>query len=87
MVIGSNPVRCISLKVLMAYFENLLVFIIAFPIVGILILLFIPSAKEKLLKDIALNCSGKKTVITFKGKNCRKFFAKIDSFNFEARFF
>jgi NADH:ubiquinone oxidoreductase subunit 4 (subunit M) len=42
----------------MAYFENLLVFIITFPIVGILLLLFIPSAKEKLLKTVALNCSG-----------------------------
>lgn len=42
----------------MAYSENLLVFILVFPIIGIVLLLFIPSEKEKLLKDIALSCSG-----------------------------
>jgi NADH:ubiquinone oxidoreductase subunit 4 (subunit M) len=42
----------------MPYFSNLLVYILAFPIVGILLLLFIPSKKEKLLKSVALNFTG-----------------------------
>lgn len=58
MVIGSNPVRCMFRLKLMAYSENLLVFTLVFPIIGILLLLFIPSEKEKLLKGIALNCTG-----------------------------
>jgi len=35
--------------------ENLLVYILICPIFGILLLLFIPSSKERLLKIIALN--------------------------------
>jgi hypothetical protein len=58
MVIGSNPVRCMVRLELMAYSENLLVFTLLFPIIGILLLLFIPSGKEKLLKSIALSFSG-----------------------------
>jgi NADH-quinone oxidoreductase subunit M len=42
----------------MPYFSNLLVYILAFPIVGIILLLFIPSKKEKLLKSVALNFTG-----------------------------
>ena len=37
--------------------ENLLFYILMFPIIGILILLLIPSREEKLLKVIALNFS------------------------------
>ena len=55
MVIGSNPIKCkFSLKSMLS-FENLLVYILLFPIFGILLLLFTPSSKEKLLKIIALN--------------------------------
>lgn len=39
----------------MLSFKNLLVYILVFPIFGILIMLSIPSSKEKLLKTIALN--------------------------------
>jgi hypothetical protein len=42
----------------MSFFENLLVYILVFPIFGILLLLFIPARKEKLLKIIALNLTG-----------------------------
>jgi hypothetical protein len=42
----------------MSFFENLLVYILVFPIFGILLLLFVPSRKEKLLKIIALNFTG-----------------------------
>ena len=38
-------------------FENLLIYTLMFPIFGILLLLFIPSSKKKLLKMIALNFS------------------------------
>lgn len=37
--------------------KNLLVYILLFPIFGILLLLFIPSSKQKLLKIVALNSS------------------------------
>lgn len=37
--------------------ENLLVYTLIFPVFGILLLLFIPSSKKKLLKVIALNFS------------------------------
>jgi len=37
--------------------ENLLVYTLMFPVFGILLLLFIPSSKKKLLKVIALNFS------------------------------
>ena len=39
------------------YLENLLVYILLFPIFGILFLLLIPSSEEKLLKIVALNSS------------------------------
>lgn len=39
----------------MFYFENLLFYILIFPIFGILLLLLIPAGKEKLLKIVALN--------------------------------
>jgi proton-translocating NADH-quinone oxidoreductase chain M len=39
----------------MLSFKNLLVYILVFPIFGILLLLFIPSSKKKLLKIVALN--------------------------------
>ena len=55
MVIGSNPIKCKFRLKLMLSLENLLVYILVFPIFGILLLLFIPSSKEKLLKIIALN--------------------------------
>ena len=58
MVIGSSPVRCEFRLELMSFFENLLVYILVFPIFGILLLLFIPSKKEKLLKIVALNFTG-----------------------------
>lgn len=58
MVIGSSPVRCEFGLKLMSFFENLLVYILVFPIFGILLLLFIPSRKEKLLKIVALNFTG-----------------------------
>lgn len=41
----------------MFYIENLLIYILVFPIIGILLLLFIPNRQEKLLKLIALNFS------------------------------
>ena len=58
MVIGSSPVKCEFSLELMSFFENLLVYILVFPIFGILLLLFVPSRKEKLLKIIALNFTG-----------------------------
>jgi len=39
----------------MLFIKNLLVYILMLPIFGILLLLFIPSHKKKLLKSIALN--------------------------------
>jgi proton-translocating NADH-quinone oxidoreductase chain M len=39
----------------MLYTENLLVYILMFPIIGILILLLVPASNEKLLKFVALN--------------------------------
>lgn len=41
----------------MLYIENILIYILLFPIFGIFFLLFIPSKEEKLLKIIALNFS------------------------------
>ena len=38
-------------------FENLLAYVLMFPIFGIFLLLFIPSSDKKLLKVIALNFS------------------------------
>ncbi len=35
--------------------QNLIIFILLFPIIGILFLLLTPSRQEKLLKSIALN--------------------------------
>jgi hypothetical protein len=43
---------------LMSYPENLLVYILVFPIFGILLLLLLSSRNDKLLKSIALNFSG-----------------------------
>jgi NADH:ubiquinone oxidoreductase subunit 4 (subunit M) len=37
------------------YIQNLLIYILMFPIFGILLLLLIPSREEKLLKFVALN--------------------------------
>jgi NADH-quinone oxidoreductase subunit M len=39
----------------MVVFENLIIYILTFPIIGILILCIIPSREEKFLKIIALN--------------------------------
>ena len=42
-------------KLIMLYIKNLLIYILMFPIFGILILLLIPAREEKLMKIIALN--------------------------------
>jgi hypothetical protein len=55
MVMGSNPIKCKFRLKFMLSIENLLVYILIFPIIGILLLLFIPSSKKRLLKIIALN--------------------------------
>jgi hypothetical protein len=53
MVMGSNPIECTCKN--MFNIKNLLVYILMFPIFGILLLLFIPSRNQKLLKFIAFN--------------------------------
>ena len=55
MVMGSNPIKCKFRLKFMLSIENLLVYILMFPIFGILLLLFIPYSKERILKIIALN--------------------------------
>lgn len=49
---GSNPVKC---TVLMLFAPNLLICVLMFPIIGILLLLLVPSRETRLLKFIALN--------------------------------
>jgi hypothetical protein len=59
MVKGSNPLECVNSKKLKMFsLKNLLVYILLFPIFGILMLLFIPARNEKLLKIVALNWYG-----------------------------
>lgn len=85
MVIGSNPIKCKFQLKLMLYFENLLVYILVFPIFGILLLLCIPSSKEKLLKIVALNSA----CLSFIGSLLLwGFFQKsTGSFQFAVKFF
>ena len=58
MVIGSNPIEC-SYKIYSFMFDiqNLLLYILMFPIFGILILLLTPANEKKKLKIVALNFS------------------------------
>ena len=56
MVTGSNPVKCNILYML--ELKNLILYILLFPIFGILSLLLIPAKEKKILKIIALNFSG-----------------------------
>jgi proton-translocating NADH-quinone oxidoreductase chain M len=65
--------------------NNLLVYILMFPIFGILILLFIPSREEKLLKIVALNSA----CLSFSGSLLLwGFFQKTTgSFQFVTKFF
>lgn len=85
MDIGSSPVRCEFRLKLMSLLENLLVYILVFPIFGILLLLFIPSRKEKVLKIIALNFTGLSFLISLL---LWGFFQKsVGSFQFVIKFF
>jgi NADH-quinone oxidoreductase subunit M len=85
MVIGSSPVRCELALELMSYPENLLVYILVFPIFGILLLLFLPSENAKLLKSIALNFSGFSFLMSLL---LWGFFHKpVGSFQFVVKFF
>ena len=82
---GSSPIRCKFKVKLMSFFENLLVYILVIPIFGIVLLLFIPSKKEKLLKDIALNFTGMSFLISLL---IWGFFQRsISSFQFVVKFF
>jgi proton-translocating NADH-quinone oxidoreductase chain M len=65
--------------------KNLLIYIILFPILGILLLLFIPSRNEKLLKIVALNSA----CLSFTGSLLLwGFFQKsTGSFQFVVKFF
>jgi len=69
----------------MLYFENVLVYIFLFPIIGIAILFFIPAREEKLIKIVALNFSS----LSFLLSLCLwGFFHKgIGAFQFVAHFF
>lgn len=80
MVIGSNPIKCKS----MFNINNLLVYILLFPIFGILLLLFIPSKEEHLLKVVALNS----TFLSFFGSLLVWFFfnKSFGSFQFVSKF-
>jgi NADH-quinone oxidoreductase subunit M len=51
---GSSPFFINKIRLIL---ENLLIFVLLFPIFGILVLLLIPSRDEKLLKITALNFS------------------------------
>jgi proton-translocating NADH-quinone oxidoreductase chain M len=64
--------------------KNLLIYILLFPIFGILLLLVIPSSEEKLLKSVALNAS----CLSFTGSLLVWFFFKksIGSFQFVTTF-
>jgi NADH-quinone oxidoreductase subunit M len=53
---GSNPIEC-NIKIMTLIIKNILLSVLMFPIIGILLLLLIPSRYEKLLKTIALNAS------------------------------
>ena len=84
MVIGSNPIKC-KIYFLKMIIKNILIFILLFPIIGIILLLFIPSRQEKLLKIIALNSA----CLSFSGSLILwGFFQKsIGSFQFVSNFF
>lgn len=51
---GSSPLEC---NTIMLSIQNLLIYILLFPIFGIILLLFIPSKNERLLKVTALNAA------------------------------
>ena len=52
---GSNPLECRLYFMLNS--QNLLLYILIFPIIGILFLLIIPVREERLLKFVSLNFS------------------------------
>jgi NADH-quinone oxidoreductase subunit M len=70
---------------IMLSFKNFLVYILIFPVFGILILLLIPARKEKLLKIVALNFA----CLSFIGSLLLwGFFQKsIGNFQFVVKFF